>query len=94
MACLLIDKNKAEHGPTKAPLVGAVLKQHNLKERREKRWQQFWALPQVLCKRLHARNTQHFFTMLGLVTITLWESLQSNIAEDDCLDYRQAKMHL
>lgn len=60
MACLLIDKNEAEHGPTEAPLVGAVLKQHNLKERRKKRWQQFRALPQVLCKCLHARNTQHF----------------------------------
>ena len=33
MGHLLIDEDEAEHGPTQAPLVGAVIEENNLKER-------------------------------------------------------------
>ncbi len=50
----LIQEDQAEHGPAHAPLIGAVLKQHHLKEGRQSLRQQLRPLPEVLTDGLHA----------------------------------------
>lgn len=55
---LLVDEDEAEHGPAEAPLVGALLKQHNLKQCGQQRRQQLRPLLQVLRHFLHTWHRQ------------------------------------
>lgn len=51
-ADLFIEKDERQHGATQAPLVGAVLKECDLKQSRQDGWEELWPLPQVLPNRL------------------------------------------
>ena len=55
---LLIDEDETEHGPAEAPLVGALLKQHDLKQCGQQRRQQLRPLLQVLRHFLHTWHRQ------------------------------------
>ena len=54
---LLIDEDETQHGTAEAPLVGTVLKQNYLKQRRQESRQQLWPLLQVLSHFLHQRTS-------------------------------------
>ena len=45
---LFIEEDERKHRSTQAPLIGAVLKQSNLKQCRQNVWEQLWPLPQML----------------------------------------------
>ena len=81
--CLLVEEDERQHRPAQAPLVGAVLEQRDLEQRREDVREQLRPLPQVLADRLRMEqsSSQRVRTSICRSWIRQWT--QQALTRDD-----------